>query len=250
MSGSSGDETGIGGGPHAFQSTLWTVVLTAKDPKAPDRRDALETLIRTYWKPVYFFVRRKGNDGESAKDLVQGFFTALLEKNFLQYVERDRGKFRTFLLTALEHFMADEFDRAKAQKRGGGQSPLPLDFVAAETEASRQPASDETPDRVFRREWAMRVMAQALQNVRDEFASSGRAVEFEALRLHLSYTGPQAPSYADVARTLGVSEGDVRNRIHRTRARYREAILEVIRSYTESEESAREELRDLFTAFA
>jgi RNA polymerase sigma-70 factor (ECF subfamily) len=245
-----GDDTAIGGAPRAFQSTLWTVVLAAKDPSAPDRRDALQKLIETYWKPVYLFIRRKGNDREAGKDLAQGFFTALLERNFLQYVQRDRGKFRTFLLTALEHYMADEHDRAQALKRGGGRSAFSLDFASAENEIAREPASPETSDRVFRRDWALRVMSQALQGLKREFADSGRAEEFEALRLHLSFTAKEAPSYAEVAKALGVSEGDVRNRIHRTRARYKEAILDVIRSYTETEDDAREELRELLSAFA
>jgi RNA polymerase sigma-70 factor (ECF subfamily) len=107
------DDTAIGGAKRSFQSTLWTVVLAAKDPSSPDRREALQQLIETYWKPVYLFIRRRGNDREASKDLAQGFFTALLERQFLQYVQRDRGKFRTFLLTALEHFMADEHDRAQ-----------------------------------------------------------------------------------------------------------------------------------------
>jgi RNA polymerase sigma factor (sigma-70 family) len=239
------DDTAIGGSNRAFQSTLWTVVLTAKDPDSKDRRDALQILIETYWKPVYLFIRRKGNDRETGKDLAQGFFAALLDRNFLQYVERDRGKFRTFLLTALEHFMADEHDRAQALKRGGGRSAFSLDFASAESEMSREPAAPESLDRIFRRDWALRVMSQALQTVKREFAASGRADEFEALRLHLSFTATAAPSYAEVATTLGISEGDVRNRIHRTRARYKEAILDVIRSYTETDE-----LRDLMSAFA
>jgi RNA polymerase sigma factor (sigma-70 family) len=243
------DDTAIGGGKRAFQSTLWTVVLAAKNPEAPDRREALQRLIETYWKPVYLFIRRRGNDRETSKDLAQGFFTALLERSFLQYVQRDRGRFRTFLLTALEHYMADEHDRAQALKRGGGRAAFSLDFASAETEISREPASPETLDGIFRRDWALKVMSQALQNVKREFAVSGRAEEFEALRLHLSFTAKEAPSYAEVARMLGVSEGDVRNRIHRTRARYKDAILEVIRSYTETDDDAREELRDLMSAF-
>ena len=220
---------------------MWTVVLRAKDPSAADRRDALQQLIETYWKPVYFFIRRKGSDPDASKDLAQGFFTALLEKNYLQYVDRGAGKFRTFLLTALEHFMADDYDRARAQKRGGGRPLLSLDFAQAESEVRRQPVSDETPEKAFRRDWAFRVMARALKALQEEF---------EALRLHLRYTASEAPSYADVARRLGITESDVKTRIHRTRARYKEAILDVVRSYTESEEDTRDELRELFAAFS
>ncbi|MBI3854334.1 MAG: sigma-70 family RNA polymerase sigma factor, partial [Planctomycetes bacterium] len=205
-----GDDTAIGGPKKGFQSTLWTVVLAAKDPAAADRRDAMQQLIEAYWKPVYLFIRRRGNDRETGKDLAQGFFTALLERNFLQYVERGRGRFRTFLLTALEHFMADEHDRAQALKRGGGRQGFSLDFASAESEMSREPASPDSLDRAFRRDWALRVMAQALQALKRDFADSGRAAEFEALRLHLSFTAKEAPSYGEVAAALGVSEADVK----------------------------------------
>jgi RNA polymerase sigma-70 factor (ECF subfamily) len=243
-------ETEIGGEARAFRSTLWTLVLRAKEPTSPGRREALEELIGAYWKPVYFFLRRKGNDPDRTKDLVQGFFTALLEKNYLQYVDRGRGKFRTFLLTALDHYVADERDRDRAQKRGGGRSSVSLDFEKADTEYTREPAASDDPDRRFRRDWALKVMARALQTVRDEFASAGRLAEYDALRLHLSYAAEAPPTYEAVAATLGISVGDVRNRVHRTRARYKEAILAVIRSYTETDEEAKEELQDLMSAFA
>ena len=238
-------------GDARFRSTLWTVVLRAKEPDAPGRRQALETLIQSYWKPVYFFVRHRGGDAEAAKDLVQGFFAALLEKNYLQYVERERGKFRTFLLTAFDHYAADQRDYDRAQKRGGGRAPLPLDFPRADTEFSREPASkDGDPTRRYRRDWALNVLAQALQSLRQAFEGEGRREEFDALRLHLSYGAEKPPSYQEVAERLGVSENDVRNRIHRTRARYKEAILGIIRSYTESEREAAEELRELLGAFS
>jgi RNA polymerase sigma-70 factor (ECF subfamily) len=239
--------TGAPGG--LFRPTLWTVVLRAKDPGAPDRRDALERLFQAYWKPVYFLVRRT-RDTETARDLTQGFFTAFLEKDYLQYVDRGRGKFRTFLRVALDHFLADEHDRAHAQKRGGGKPALSLDFAKAETEVSREPATDEAPDRLFQRQWALEVIKRSLQALRAEFEASGRQAEFEALHHYLSAGGAQAPSHADLAQQLGLSASDVNNRVHRLKKRYRELILEEIRSYTETEEAAKEELRDLFSAFS
>ena len=241
-------ETGIGGPDGAFPATLWSVVVRAKDVRSPDRCQALETLIRSYWKPLYFFVRRKGNSVEASKDLTQGFFAQLLEKDFLKYVDRDRGKFRTFLLTAFEHHMADEFDRARAQKRGGGQSPLSLDFEGAEGEIAGR--LDESPDRAFRRDWAIRVMSQALDLLRASFERSGRLAEFEAFKGHLTSTRPEGATYENLARTLTISVEDVRNRIKLARGRYKDCILEVIRSYTDSEEEAREELTDLLSAFS
>ena len=241
-------ETDIGGPGGAFPATLWSVVVRAKDVRSPDRRQALGTLIRAYWKPLYFFIRRKGNTVESSKDLTQGFFTQLIEKDFLKYVDRDRGKFRTFLLTAFEHHVADEFDRARAQKRGGDHPPLSLDFEAAEGEIAGR--LSEPPDRAFRRDWAIRVMSQALDRLRAGFEQSGRPAEFEAIKGHLTATRPDGATYEDIARTLGISVEDVRNRIKAARARYREAILDVIRSYTDSEAEAKDELTELFSAFS
>lgn len=241
-------ETGIGEGPGAFQSTLWTVVLRAKDPSAPGRRDALEKLIETYWRPLYNLVRRKGNDVETSKDITQGFFTELLSKDTLQYLEPGRARFRTYLRRVIENYMADRYAEAKAQKRGGGKPLLSLDFPSAEEDLSLQGA--ENPDQAYRRDWALRVMSQAMEAVEASFKSSGREAEFAAYRLHLTSTHPEGASYEELGRTLGISVEDVRNRIRAARARYRDAILDVIRSTTETEDEAREELRELLTAFS
>lgn len=243
------EDTAAGVEGRSFHSTLWTLILRAKGGEGAERRAALESLIATYWRPVYWFVRRKGKPAETAKDLVQGFFTALLEKNYLQYVERGRGKFRTFLLTALDHYVADEWDRARALKRGGAASVASLDFDRADAELVQDP-STRSPDQAFLRDWALRVMAEGLQAVRAQFAREGRTAEFEALRLHLSYGAGAAPTYLEVAERLGVGENEVRTLIHRTRQRYREAVLSVLRASTESEDEAREELRDLLAALS
>lgn len=240
-------DTATGGADGSFRSTLWTLVLRAKDPAAPDRRKALEELIQAYWKPAYFFIRRRGYDRERSKDIVQGYFTALLERNLLQYLDRDRGKFRTFLLTTLQHYVSDERDRERAQKRGGGRPVLSLDFAGAESDMSREPETAESPEDVFRRDWARRVMSRALDLVRTEFLGAGKSLDFEALRLSL---GGEALSYTEVAQRLGIQEADARQRAHRARTRYREAILEVIRSYSEGEEEARDELMELFSALS
>jgi RNA polymerase sigma factor (sigma-70 family) len=232
-----------------FRPTLWTVVLRAKDPDAPDRREALERLFQTYWKPIYFHIRRT-HDAEAAQDIAQGFFTTFLEKDYLKSVEREKGKFRTFLCVALRHYMADENDRARAQKRGGGKPLLSLDFARAETEITRMPAAKDDPERLFQRQWALEVIKRSLQTLRAEFLASDRLAEFEAISLYLSAGGKQAPSHDDLAKRLGISETDVNNRVHRLRSRYRELILEEVRSYSDSEEEAQQELRDLFSAFS
>lgn len=237
-------ETDIGGSRRFFQSTYWSRVLRAQDVGSPDRREALEHLIQAYWKPLYLFLRRRGYDVERSKDFTQGFFAAFLERDFLQYVDRDRGKFRTFLLRALQHYLADEHDRATAQKRGGGAPVLSLDFDRAESRVAAQ----GTPERIFERQWAIQVIERALHALRQEFESSGRAEEFEVLKLHLS--AGEAPTYADLARRLGISVTDVTNRLHRVRTRYRQLILDEIRSYTDTESEAEEEMRDLFSSFS
>ncbi len=202
-------------------------MLAAKDPLSPHRKAALQTLVETYWKPLYYFVRRRGNDREFSKDITQGFFAAIIERNFLQYVDRGRGKFRTFLLTAIQHYMADEFDRASAQKRGGGGHVLSMDFEQAEAEGLLDRASEEGPDQVYRREWALRVLAQAMHSLREEYKAANRLNEFETLKLHLNYGVSSGPRYTDLAKRLGLSESDIRNRIHRARIHLREAILGV-----------------------
>jgi len=245
-----GPDTDIGGSQRAFQSTLWTVVLKAKDPACRDRRNALETLIQAYWKPLYAFVRRKGKGPEAAKDITQGFFAELLAKDTLKYLDRSRGRFRTFLLAALEHYMADEYDKSQAQKRGGGCLHLPLDFEDAEREMGQQARTHVSPDRAYQRDWALRVLTRAHEALRASFESAGRREEFEAFKLHLTTMHPEGDSYRALAASLGISVEDVRNRIRSARARYREAILDVIRSYTETEEEAKDELRDLMGSFS
>jgi RNA polymerase sigma-70 factor (ECF subfamily) len=146
--------------------------------------------------------------------------------------------------------MADENDRARAQKRGGGRPQLTLDFHRAESEISREPAAKDNPDKMFQRQWALEVIKRSLQALRAEFQASDRLAEFEAISLYLSAGGKEAPSHAHLSRRLGITEIDVNNRVHRLRRRYRELILEEIRSYSESEEDSQQELRDLFSAFA
>ena len=227
-------ETDIGGTGVRFGETLWTVVLKARDRDAPDCRQALAYLIEAYWKPVYFFIRRRGHDVEAAKDFTQEFFTVFLERDFLDGVERGRGKFRSYLLAAVEHFLSHEYEKARAQKRGGGRTPVPMDFVRAETELSTR----GTPDRAFKRGWALGVMKRAKEALQQE-----RPVWFDVLRRH--QTGA---AYGEIASALGLSETDVTNYLHRARQRLRELILlEVGRTVSDPAE-AQSEVADLFEA--
>ena len=243
-------ETEIGGPEIGFRSTLWTRVLAAKDPSSPDRRQALEILIEAYWRPVYLFIRRRGNDVEVSKDLVQGFFTALLERNYLQYVNRDKGRFRSFLLTALEHYVSNEFKRERAQKRGGGKHRLSLDFAHAETEVSLARESSETPDAAFQTDWAIRVLSQAMADLHSEYVATGRDREFELLKPHLSPGSPEAEPYGIIAKDLGISEGHVRKLVMHARNGYRDALLRIVRAYSENDEEAKDEIGDLFSVFS
>jgi RNA polymerase sigma-70 factor (ECF subfamily) len=243
-------ETEIGGSARAFRSTQWSLVRRAKDVASPGRKAALEDLIRIYWKPLYFFIRRKGSSVEASKDLIQGFFSDLLSKDYLKYVDCDRGRFRTFLLVALEHYQADGYDRDRSQKRGGGKPVLSLDFQAAESGATLGGVPTHSPDQEFKRDWAIGVMSQALRLVQSDFESTGRGLEFETFREHLAATHPDGASYADMAAVLRTSVEDVRNRVRKCRARYREAILTVIRSYADSEQDVQEEFNDLMSAFS
>jgi RNA polymerase sigma-70 factor (ECF subfamily) len=225
-------------------------VLRAKDPESAERREAFEKLIQIYWKPLYFFVRRNGKTTEESKDLTQGFFAALLAKDYLKTFDPERGKFRAFLLSALKHYMADQYDHDRALKRGGGRPLLSMDFEGAEAEAAGAPSRSDSPDRDFQRDWAVQVMSQALDAVRLSYHNSGRIAEFESFKNHLTSLHPRGTTYQSLAASLGISVNDVRNRIRAARTRYREAIMNVIRTYSDSPEEAREELRDLLSAFS
>lgn len=220
------EETKLGGEGKGFAPTLWSRVLAARRSK-----EALDALVRAYWKPVYFFVRRRGFGIEDAKDLTQGFFASLLERRSLLGVDPSRGRFRSFLLGALEHFLADERDRRGARKRG---APIPredLDRVE----------SQYRPEHSFDRDWALHVLEQAF--VRFEREEPGSADLVRVLR------GEKIP-YADLARRLATTEGNVKVRVHRARKRLRGILLDVLRETVARPEDAERELRDLFDALS
>jgi len=231
-----GVDTTMGGSNRGFQATLWTVVLRAKDHS----RDALEELIRTYWKPVYMYIRRWGYPSEEAKDLCQSFFAELLERDFLKGVSREKGRFRTFLITVLKRYLINESERKRAQKRGGGKAPCSLDYARAERDYTIMPTSDETPERSFNRQWAIEAMARALGALSQEMD----ALTFDAIKPHLA----GGPAYEDTAKRLGVSVVRLNNLIHRTRKRYRDLLrTEVCGSLTDPAQ-ADEEVRSLLEA--
>lgn len=208
-----------------FDTTRWSLVVAARDHSNPDARQALETLCRTYWLPIYAYVRRHGSDSEQARDLTQGFFCKLLERGFSE-ASRERGKFRTFLLTSLKNFLADERDRARALKRGGGREPIPLDQREAERAYALEPAHDDTPERAFERRWARTLLDRSFERLDREMAASSQPEGFSRLRPFL--TGEATEGYRDAALELGMEESAVRVAVHRMRRRFGAILREEV----------------------
>jgi RNA polymerase sigma-70 factor (ECF subfamily) len=232
-----------------FNSTHWSRVVLAAQANSPEGDSALAELCRVYWQPLYFFVRRQGQNPEDAQDLVQGFFARLLEKKYLKDADREKGKFRSFLLVAFKRFMADERDRANRLKRGGGQPTLSLDAGSAESCYVTEPADQMTPERIFDQRWAMALLEQIRTRLKGEFTADGKARVFEELRVFLSGEKVET-SYAEVGQRLGLGESNVKVTVHRLRQRYRELLREEIGKTVASPEAVNEEIKALFSALA
>jgi RNA polymerase sigma-70 factor (ECF subfamily) len=202
-------------------------VLSAAGGKAePQAAAAMAELCRSYWYPLYAFVRRRGHDAHQAEDLVQEFFAGLLARHALADVAREKGKFRSFLLAAMKHFLANEYDRLHALKRGGGRRLVALDALAADSRWQSEPAHDLTPEKLFERRWALAVLEQVLTRLEAEHAAAGKTPLFEALKPSL--TGAAEATQAELGARLGVSPGAVKVAIHRLRRRYRQLLREEI----------------------
>ncbi len=212
--------------PALFTTTHWSVVLAAGQSESPQAAQALETLCRTYWYPLYAYVRREGYDATDAQDLTQEFFARLLAKNYLAQVERQKGKFRSFLLAALRHFLADQRDRARAVKRGGGADCLSLDAQTAEERYRLEPVDRMDAERIYERRWAMTLIERALTRLRDENVAAGKTELFERLRSFVA--GESDVSCGEAATRLGLTESAVKSALHRLRQRYRELVREEI----------------------
>jgi len=218
--GSEGSERAAG---TVFVTTHWSVVLSAVDTSAPGAQDALEKLCRTYWYPLYAYVRRQGHNPEDAQDLTQAFFARFLEKKYFRLANRERGRFRTFLLTSLKNFLVNEWDRARAAKRGGGAIHLPLDGLAAENQYSREPSHDLTAEKIYEQSWALAVLDQVRSRLQTEYAADGKAERFRQLEPFLPGEKGEL-SYAQAARLLGVAEAAVKSEVHRLKKRYRQLL--------------------------
>src|SRR5262245_43210898 len=231
--------------PAAFATTHWSVVLAAREPDVSQAAAALEKLCRTYWYPLYAYVRRKGHDVHDAQDLTQEFFARLLARNYLSVADRNKGKFRSFLLGALEHFLAREWTKAHAQKRGGGRSHLSLDERDVENRYLLEPSHDLTAKKMFDRNWAITVLDQAMAQLRDECLSNKKGDLLNKVECLLSGEKGEA-SYAEVAAELNMTEGAIKMAVLRLRRRYGELIRAEIGQTVTTPEDAQEELQFLF----
>jgi RNA polymerase sigma-70 factor (ECF subfamily) len=232
-----------------FASTHWSVVMAAKNGDDTGATAALEKLCRTYWPPLYAFIRRDGYDESEAKDLTQEFFLKLIERDYLQHLRHQRGKFRSFILTLLKHFLQEQRGKAGAQKRGGGKVIISLDQLAADGPCADEPADHFSPDHAFERRWAQTVLQTVLNRLREEYAALGKAAFFDVLK-EIHPADRDAPSYAEIGDRFGMSEVAVKSAVQRMRRRHRELLREEIAHTVTRPEDVDEEIRHLRTVLA
>jgi len=227
-----------------FATTHWSVVLTAGHDSSPDAREALEQLCRAYWYPLYCYARRHAGSAADAEDLTQSFFAHLLERNTLAKVSQDKGRFRSFLLAALNYFLADEWDKARAQKRGGGCVVLSLNEAGAEERYQRECGNELTAEQLYERRWAIAVLDRASVRLQEEFAAADKAALGETLR-DLQENATEAGPYAEVAARLGMPVGTLKSHVHRYRRRFRELLCEEVAQTVATPAEVADELRRL-----
>ena len=227
-----------------FATTHWSVVVEAGQSDSPKAFEAMTQLCNTYWYPLYAYVRRKGYQAPDAKDLTQEFFARLLDGNYVAGADRRKGKFRSYLLGTLEHFLAKEWRRARAQKRGGGRTVLSLDAASAENRYLLEPADELTAEKIFDCRWADTVLSQAMMRLREECQAEGKTLFFEKVEPVLFGNGV-AESYAEVAKALGMNEGAFKMAVHRLRRRFGELVRAEIAQTVSTPEAVEEELRYL-----
>jgi RNA polymerase sigma-70 factor (ECF subfamily) len=232
-----------------FVSTQWSAVLAASRNDTTQAQAALEKLCRTYWYPLYAYARRRGYPAADAQDLTQAFFARLLERHWLGDADRERGRFRTFLLTAMSRFLADEWDKARAQKRGGGVANVAIQLDTAETRYGHEPADNCTPEHCYERRWALTLLDTVLERLRDEYEHAGKGELFTGLNSSL-VGGRESQPYAELATKLDMNEGAVKVAVHRLRKRYRKLLRAEIAETMAATEDVDQELRHLFAVLA
>ncbi|MEM7393089.1 MAG: sigma-70 family RNA polymerase sigma factor [Verrucomicrobiota bacterium] len=229
-----------------FPETRWTMVMSAGRESSPDSRRALTELCEQYWHPLYAYARRRAANLHEAQDLTQGFFAELLEKNYAGTATPQRGRFRGFLLTAFKHFMSKQWEKARAQKRGGGHVPISLDFKSADSGLQLEPAGGLTPEQLYDKQWGLTLLDRVMDRLQHDFESTGKSGQFEALKGFLIGDHP-GQTYADVAVELSMTESAVKKAASRMRQRYRRLLREEIRQTVSCPEDVEDELRRLFT---
>ena len=225
------------------------MVLAAGGAVAPAAAQALAVLCETYWYPLYAFVRRRGFDADDAKDLTQAFFTHLLQTEAVGVAQPERGKFRSFLLASLDHFLTNEWRKEQAQKRGGGNVVLSLNLESGEQRYVAEPSHEVTPEKIFERRWALTLLQQVLDALREEYIKGGKVELFEHLKNYLGGTAEGLP-YADLAKQIGMTEGSVKVAIHRVRRRCGDLLREQIAQTVADPADVDDELRHLFSALS
>jgi RNA polymerase sigma factor (sigma-70 family) len=235
--------------PAAFETTHWSVVVAAGHSSVPGAQEALEKLCRAYWYPIYVYVRQQGQSPHDAQDLTQEFFARLLEKKYLRLADPDRGKFRAFLLKSLKHFLVNEWEKARTQKRGGGQCFIPLDAEIAESRYAAEPVQALTLDQVYEKRWAVTLIEAVLTRLRESYAATDRLQVFETLKAFI-WGERTTLSYAEVAPQLGLTEGAVKVAVHRLRGRYRELLRAEIAETVATPGEVDEELQHLIAVLS
>jgi RNA polymerase sigma-70 factor (ECF subfamily) len=227
-----------------FATTHWSAVVQAARPDSPEARAALAELCRIYWFPLYAYARNQGFDLHTAQDLTQEFFRKLLEKNYLNLADRRRGRFRSFLLTAFKCFLANEWDRTQAQKRGGGRQIFSLDGIQAEERYHLEPRTLESPDQLYDRSWAVELIDRTRARLREEYRAAGKMERFELLSQFLPGEEPTA-SQADLGVRLGLSEGAVKQEVFRLRRGFGDLLREAVAQTVVHPDEVDDEIRHL-----
>ncbi len=240
------DKGPIAGKRH-FATTHWSIVVAAGDASREDAQDALSQLCEVYWYPLYAYVRRRGYSAPDAQDLTQAFFARLLEKQSLRVADAERGKFRSFLLASLDHFLANELDRARAQKRGGGRALLSLDLADGESRVNLELAHELTPERLYERQWALTLLELVVRRMEAEYQEAGKTRQFELFKDVLGGGRERLP-YVEVAAELNMTVENARQAAHRMRKRYRALLREEVARTVVEPSDVDDELASLFDA--
>lgn len=235
-------------GQADFPTTRWTLVAAAGDRDRPDGRRALASLCEAYWYPLYAYARRRGDTPEQAQDHTQEFFARFIERDYFDRADPDRGRFRSFLLSSFKYYLCDDAGRARAQKRGGGIAPLSIEVSKGEEMYVREPAHNETPERIYERRWARTLLDRVIDRLRTEFVQHGRSEHFDKLKTCLQ--GDSDVPYAELARQLETTESALKVGIHRLRKRYRDLIRLEIADIVADPADIDSELRYLVTALS